>query len=141
MVHSRLRVRQLCVAVAAVTLTGCGPVSQQPQPSPTSAPTSAVQSPAAPATQSPSGSTAATGQPGKPSVKTLQAALVVYFEDQQNLTAVKAQRAAACAVYPSFQELSKQSLAALVRHDPAGMAAPDKKVFGDVTTECVTAAG
>lgn len=139
MVNPRFPVRQLCVAIAAVALTGCGPVSQQPQPSPTTAPTSAVQSPAAPTPGPASGS--ATGRAGRPSIKTLQAALVGYFEDQQKLTAVKAQRAAACAVYPSLQELSQQSLAALVRHDPAGMAAQDKKVFGDVTTECVTAAG
>lgn len=145
-------IRYPVVAIAAVLLAGCGPGSQQPTnpptaapattptvtptAAPTAAPTSAVRSPtaSATATASPTGS-------GKPSIDTLRAALVVYFHNQQDLSPEKAQRAAACAVYPSFQELSAGSLAAIVRHDPAGIDPGDKKVFGDVTTECVTAAG
>lgn len=138
-------IRHLVVVMAAVALTGCVPTTQQPKTPPTATPASASPTAAHPSAVKPAASAtataAATGHASRPSINTLQAALVVYFRDQEELSAVKAQRAAKCAVYPSFQELSARSLKAIVRHDPAGIDPGDKKVFGDVTTECVTAAG
>jgi hypothetical protein len=66
--------------------------------------------------------------------------LADYFRGHEGLNAAQAQRAATCAIYPAFQELSAPSLKAIVHDHPARIRAADKEAFGDVVTECATAA-
>jgi hypothetical protein len=73
-------------------------------------------------------------------VDVLQPALADYFQDTEGLDPQQATKAATCAVYPAFQELSAASLKALVKEHPSKIRPADRKVFGDVVTECETAA-
>ncbi|GAB3927450.1 hypothetical protein GCM10011575_10000 [Microlunatus endophyticus] len=90
------------------------------------------------ASSAPSSTSAAKARGGRPTIGALRAGLVGYFRDDLNLPAGKAQTAADCAVYPSYQELSAAGLTQLAQQNPAGLSTADEKVFTDVTTECVT---
>ena len=137
------------LAITAV-LFGCAPSNQQPTQStaPTAQPTAA--SPTAPDPAATAAGTASSGtasssasspaRGGRPTIKALRAGLFAYFRDDQDLAVDKAQTAADCAAYPSYQELSPTSLNQLAKQNPAGMTAADLKVFKDVVTECVTSA-
>lgn len=119
-------------------LFGCAPSNQQATQ--TAAPTSqsSVASPAASNSASSTASGPARG--GRPRISALRAGLFAYFRDDQDLAVDKAQTAADCAAYPSYQELSVASLTQLAKQNPAGLNAADEKVFKDIVTECVTSA-
>lgn len=119
-------------------LFGCAPSNQQVSQSP--APT-AQPSAASPAASAPASSTASgPARGGRPTINALRAGLFAYFRDDQDLIVDKAQTAADCAAYPSYQELSPASLNQLAKQNPAGLTAADLKVFKDIVTECVTSA-
>lgn len=120
-------------------LFGCAPTNQQAgqAAAPTAQPTAA--SPAASSTTSSTASSQSSpARGGRPTINALRAGLFAYFRDDQDLAVGKAQTAADCAAYPSYQELSPASLNQLAKQNPAGLTAADLKVFKDVVTECVT---
>ena len=122
-------------------LFGCTPSDQQATQgtAPTAQP--AATSPASdPASAAPSGTASGPARGGRPTINALRAGLFDYFRDDQDLVVAKAQTAADCAAYPSYQELSPASLTQLAKHNPAGLTAADLKVFKDIVTECVTSA-
>jgi len=125
--------------VALGAVTGCGPVNQPSAPAASTAAGGSV----APAPTPSGGSgqqTPGVGQEKKPSPDTLRPALADYFHDSEGLDPQQAQKAATCAMYPAFQELSAASLKAIVKEQPSKIRSADRKVFGDVVTECETAA-
>jgi hypothetical protein len=111
---------------AATTLAGCqsaaGPHSGQ--------------SPSTPAAKTSTSSSRA----GKPSIHSLQSALEQYFANQHGLSHSKANAAAECAVYPTFQELSRKALKRIVHHDATAMNTKNTHSFRAVVKECITAA-
>lgn len=122
--------------LATAVLFGCTPPQQIDRAA--VAPTTQASTPAAPSTAAGTASGAPRG--GRPTINALRAGLFIYFRDDQDLAVGKAQTAADCAAYPSYQELSPASLTQLAKQNPAGMSAPDLKVFQDIVTECVTSA-
>ena len=128
--------------LALTVLFGCAPSSQQAtqDAAPTAQPTAASPTAPDPAPTAASGTASSPARGGRPTIKALRAGLFAYFRDDQDLAVDKAQTAADCAAYPSYQELSPASLNQLAKHNPAGMTAADLKVFKDVVTECVTSA-
>jgi hypothetical protein len=120
-------------------LFGCTAPNQPAAQAPASASAVAPSSPSpGGASSTPSSAGTAKARGGRPTINALRTGLVGYFRDDLNLPAGKAQTAANCAVYPSYQELSADGLNQLAQQNPAGLSAADEKVFTDVTTECVT---
>jgi hypothetical protein len=140
--QSKSRVLAIGPAIAAViVLFGCAAPGPPSSPAPTtSAGPSTQPSQASPSSPADSSSAAAAGSVRRPSINTLRTALESYFRDDKDLPADKAEVAADCAVYPTYQELSPASLKLLVNQDAADLTASEQSVFGDVVTECVTSA-
>jgi hypothetical protein len=69
----------------------------------------------------------------------VQAGLVGYFSRLGQLNQAQSQKAARCALYPTFQDLSPASLQRIVDDHAAPAQAKDAGVFADVVNECVTA--
>ena len=119
-----------------IVLFGCTPSNQQAVSAPTAQPSTVSPAALAPS----SGTSSGQARGGRPTITALRAGLFAYFRDDQDLAVGKAQTAADCAAYPSYQELSPASLNQLAKQNPAGLTATDLKVFKDVVTECVTSA-
>ncbi|HEY9291731.1 MAG TPA: hypothetical protein VIP98_10675 [Microlunatus sp.] len=137
-----LRWRGPALLAITVLLAGCdvsgGHVAGMAPGSSNAPSTSAAQPTAASSSSSPADGA---GSAGKPSIDRLQAALADYFGLQPKLTSDQVRRAAACAAYPSFQELSRAGLSKIIKGDASELTGGDATAFQHVVTECVTAAG
>ncbi|QDP95662.1 hypothetical protein FOE78_06860 [Microlunatus elymi] len=132
-------------ATATVLLAGCdvsqghvagtAPGSSASQSSAVAPDTPGPSTPAA----SPASSVAASS--GKPSIDQLQSGLASYFGLLPNMTSDQVRRAAACAAYPTFQELSTSGLTKIIKGQTADLRGADETSFQHVVTECITAAG